>query len=91
MTRAALRRRAKTSDLLSVRQKECVRLIARGKSNLQIGKALGISKETAHKHVQAAMARFAVKTRTQLVVHALHSGCIAFAEIIDEDAPTQRG
>lgn len=56
---------------LSPRQKECLALVARGRSDAEIGDALGLSKDTVHKHIQTAMRRMKVNTRAQLVARAL--------------------
>ncbi|HVV29191.1 MAG TPA: helix-turn-helix transcriptional regulator [Rhizomicrobium sp.] len=56
---------------LTPRQRDCVVLVARGKSDWEIGRLLGISECTVHKHVEDAKRRFGVSTRIQLVVQAL--------------------
>ncbi len=67
---------------LTHRQRQCLVLVAQGKSDRQIGQLLGISDETAHKHVEAAKKRFAVVTRIELVVLALMDRQIAFADVV---------
>lgn len=67
---------------LSTRQVDCVLLVARGKSDWEIGKILGISKETAHKHIQNAMRRLSVNSRTQLVVRALFDSHVTFRDVL---------
>jgi LuxR family quorum-sensing system transcriptional regulator CciR len=68
---------------LSTRQLDCVILVARGKSDWEAGQLLGISKETVHKHIQAAMRRLGVTTRTQLVVRALYDSHVSFGDVLD--------
>lgn len=68
---------------LSKRQLECVILAARGKSDWEIGHVLNISKDTAHKHVQSAMQKLGVASRTQLAVRALYESMIRFSDIIE--------
>lgn len=68
---------------LSKRQLDCVLLVARGKSDWEIGKILKISKDTAHKHIQNAMGRLGVVTRTQLVVRALFDSHISFDDALN--------
>jgi DNA-binding NarL/FixJ family response regulator len=68
---------------LTTRQLQCIILAARGKSDWEIGEVLNISKETAHKHVQTAMKRLGVVSRTQLAVRALYDSLIEFSDIIE--------
>jgi LuxR family quorum-sensing system transcriptional regulator CciR len=67
---------------LSPRQRDCVLLVARGKSDWEIGAILGLSEETVGKYLQAARARYAVVRRTQLAIAALHDGVIGFDEVL---------
>ncbi len=67
---------------LSARQLDCIILAARGKTDWEIGQALAISKETAHKHIQSAMRRLGVTTRTQLVVRALFDSQVTFSDVL---------
>ncbi len=68
---------------LTARQLDCITLVARGKGDWEIGRLLEISKETVHKHIQAAMKRYDVTTRTQLVVRALYSSQISFDDVLN--------
>ena len=74
-----LRRRRRA---LTVRQRDCLLLVARGKSDREIAAALGISNQTVHKHVEAAKKRFDVSTRMQLVIHALFARQLELSEVI---------
>lgn len=67
---------------LTARQLDCITFVARGKSDWEIGRLLEISKETVHKHVQVAMKRYDVTTRTQLVVRALYRSRISFDDVL---------
>lgn len=67
---------------LTSRQIDCITLVARGKGDWEIGQLLEISKETVHKHIQTAMKRYDVTTRTQLVVRALYSSQISFDDVL---------
>ncbi|MDB5734690.1 MAG: LuxR-family transcriptional regulator [Alphaproteobacteria bacterium] len=68
---------------LTPRQRDCVALVAQGKSDWEIGRLLGISDSTVHKHVEDAKRRFGVSTRIQLVVRSLRDARLSFAEVID--------
>lgn len=74
--------RGKTTPSLTPRQKECLVLIAQGKSDWEAGQILGLSAQTVHGHVEAVRARYGVRRRTQLIVQALFCGQITFREIL---------
>ena len=60
------------------RQKEVLALLVAGRSNREIGSALGIVERTAKAHVAKLMGKVGVQNRTALTVHALtHSLAIA--------------
>jgi DNA-binding CsgD family transcriptional regulator len=67
---------------LSRRERECLRLIAMGKSNWEIGQVLGIGEETVRQYVKRARAAYDVVTRPQLVVHGLRDAWIGFGDAI---------
>ena len=68
--------------LLSDRQRECLELVAQGKSDWVIGQLLSISEATARFHVQSAMRKLGVASRTQAVAFALYMGEIRFFDIV---------
>jgi LuxR family quorum-sensing system transcriptional regulator CciR len=74
--------RAEAHPELTPRQIECIVHVGRGKGDWEIGRLLGISPETAHKHIQSAMKKFNVTTRIQLVVRALHARQVSLQSII---------
>lgn len=57
-------------DALTPRQRDVARLLADGRSNAEIGQALGISAGTAKLHVAAAMKRLGARNRAQAAVLA---------------------
>lgn len=59
---------------LSPRQIDCIDLVARGKSDWEIGQILGLSRDTVHEYVESARRRYGVRRRTQLVLRALRDG-----------------
>jgi LuxR family quorum-sensing system transcriptional regulator CciR len=76
---------------LTPRQRDCVVLVAQGKSDWEIGQLLGISESTVHKHIEDAKRRFAVSTRIQLVVRSLFDARLSFADVMKEaEVPTVR-
>lgn len=65
---------------LTQRQRECVILMSQGKSDWEIGKILNISRNTAHKHIEAAKQKFSVSTRQQLLMCALYTSELTFGD-----------
>jgi LuxR family quorum-sensing system transcriptional regulator CciR len=70
---------------LSRREQQCLRLVAIGKSDWEIGRILGIGEETVRHYVKRARAAYDVATRTQLVVHGLRDAWIGFGDAIPPD------
>lgn len=68
---------------LSHRQVECVTLVAKGFSDAQIARKLGISVETVHDHIEAAKRRYGAKKRVDLVVKAIRSGDVHWNKIVE--------
>jgi LuxR family quorum-sensing system transcriptional regulator CciR len=68
---------------LTPRQRDCVALVAQGKSDWEVGKLLGISESTVHKHIEDAKRRFGVSTRIQLVVRSLFDAKLSFTEVFE--------
>jgi LuxR family quorum-sensing system transcriptional regulator CciR len=70
---------------LTPRQRDCMVLAAQGKSDWEIGKLLGISESTVHKHIEDAKRRFGVSTRIQLVVRGLAEARLSFSDILGKN------
>jgi LuxR family quorum-sensing system transcriptional regulator CciR len=66
---------------LTDRQRECILWVARGKSDWEISRILGIQHETVIRHLKLARERFGVAKRTMLAVHALFDGSISFSDV----------
>ena len=67
---------------LSPRELQCLRLLARGKTDGEIAIVLGISHETARQYVKSARAAWDVISRTQAVVHGLKDCVISFDDAL---------
>jgi len=67
---------------LTDRQRDCLLWAARGKSDWEISRILGISHETVIQHLKQARERYGVGKRTLLAVHALFDGTISFLDIV---------
>jgi len=61
-------------DTLSPRELEIVRLIARGASNKEIGRDLGIAETTVKIHVQHVLRKLDLSSRVQAAVYASEHG-----------------
>jgi LuxR family transcriptional regulator, quorum-sensing system regulator CciR len=68
---------------LTPRQRECLILSARGKSDAVIGQLLDLSPRTVNGYMEDAKRRYGVATRGQLVVSALYGSEITFLDIVD--------
>lgn len=67
---------------LSRRERQCLRLLAAGKTDTVIATILGISPDTAHQYVKRARAAYDVTSRAQLVACGLRDSIVSFEEAI---------
>lgn len=70
----AHREQVPSSEDLTEREVEVVRLVARGYSNREIADEFVISEKTVKTHVGHALAKLGLKDRTQLAIYALKHG-----------------
>lgn len=75
---------------LSPRERQCVRLLAAGKTDWEIAAILGISVETAHQYVKRARAAYDVVSRAQLVACVLRDALVTYDEAIPPRSPDLR-
>lgn len=68
---------------ISLRQRQCIALAARGMSNRKIAITLGISEQTVMEYLREARGRLGVRTRTELVVDLLDGGELCFSDCRD--------
>jgi DNA-binding NarL/FixJ family response regulator len=61
-------------DELSSREREVLRLIARGMENAEIAEELGISPRTAKNHVSNILAKLGLPSRIQAAIYAVRRG-----------------
>ncbi|MCW2387208.1 DNA-binding CsgD family transcriptional regulator [Sphingobium sp. B11D3B] len=66
---------------LTERQRDCVLWVARGKTDWEISRILGISRETVTQHINDARERYDSVRRGPLILHALFDGLISFTDI----------
>lgn len=69
--------------VLSARERECLQLAARGKSDWTIAAILGIRERTVHNTIERAKRRLGVATRVQAVVRAVVDGQIPIETLED--------
>jgi DNA-binding CsgD family transcriptional regulator len=67
---------------LSPRERGCLQLVARGKTDWEISVILGISLDTARQYVKRARKAYDVATRTQLAVLGLRDNWVEFDDAI---------
>jgi LuxR family quorum-sensing system transcriptional regulator CciR len=67
---------------LTDRQRDCVLLSAKGKSDATIAQLLGLRPKTVNEYMEGAKRRYCVATRQQLIVRALYSSQITFGEVL---------
>ena len=73
-----------TTDPLSERELEVLRLIARGMSNQEIADTLVVGEATVRSHVSAILRKLQLASRTQAALYALREG---LASLDDADLP----
>ena len=76
---------------LTTRQRECLILSARGKSDSVIGQLLNLSPKSVNAYMEAAKRKYGVATRSQLIVSALYASEISFNDIVDLPRQTTHG
>ncbi len=59
---------------LTSRQREVAALVARGDTNRQIARSLGITEKTVEMHLSQIMVRLDVHNRAQVAAHAVRAG-----------------
>jgi DNA-binding NarL/FixJ family response regulator len=71
-----LGKRAPSSEPLSIREKEVLKLIAKGKSNKEIAETLFISVRTVESHRAAILKKLKFKNTADLVNYAIQKGYV---------------
>ena len=67
---------AELETALTPREREILVLVAQGKSNREIAKALTISERTARTHVSSVLTKLGLASRTQAALWAVREGLV---------------
>ncbi len=73
----------RSSDLLSEREFDVLRLAARGLPNKEIARRMGLSIRTVHSHLANIFQKMQVGSRTEAVLQALRQGMISLQDTYD--------
>jgi DNA-binding CsgD family transcriptional regulator len=68
--------------VLSLRERQCLELVAQGKTDWAIGQILHISEHTVHRYIESAKRRLGVATRVQAIISALQGRQISMGDVI---------
>jgi len=69
---------------LSPREMDVTRLVAEGRSNDEIGVALGIASKTVETHLRRLFSRLEIASRTELATRALREGWLDVPPTVDD-------
>jgi DNA-binding NarL/FixJ family response regulator len=76
-----IRSEAEIAPLLTERELEVVKALARGKSNKEIARSLGISEKTVRNHASNIYKKLHIFDRTQAVIYAIRRGLVDVEEL----------
>jgi NarL family two-component system response regulator LiaR len=76
--------RRRPLDQLSPRELEVLAALARGRTNRQIARALGISEETVKAHVSSILAKLGLADRTQAAIFGLQHRLVPLDQALDD-------
>jgi NarL family two-component system response regulator LiaR len=80
LNRPAQPKQPQTTDPLSERELEVLRLLARGMSNQEIADALVVGEATVRSHVSSILRKLQLASRTQAALYALREGLASLDE-----------
>jgi DNA-binding NarL/FixJ family response regulator len=63
--------------VISVRESQVMRLVARGQANKQIAKELNIAQSTVKTHIGSLLSKLGLISRTQLALYAARTGLVS--------------
>src|SRR5215212_2254955 len=71
-------------EVLTARETEVLKLLARGKANKQIARDLFIEEKTVKAHVSGILRKLGVSSRTQAALYAVKTGLVSMDELNEE-------
>ena len=74
-------RAPQSPEVLTERETEVLRLLAKGKANKEIARELKVSEHTVKSHVHSVLAKLGVLSRTQAAMHAARIGLVSFEQV----------
>jgi two-component system, NarL family, response regulator LiaR len=77
-------RAPKSPEALTPRETEILKLLARGKANKQIARALFVEEKTVKTHVSSILRKLGAKSRTQAALHAVRTGLVRVEDLGEE-------
>jgi DNA-binding NarL/FixJ family response regulator len=69
-------RAPESPEVLTEREADVLKLLARGKANKEIARALDVGEQTVKSHVGHILAKLGVQSRTQAALHAVRIGLV---------------
>lgn len=78
-------RAPQSPEVLTEREKDVLRLLARGKANKEIAWELKLSENTVKSHVHSVLAKLGVLSRTQAALHAARVGLVSLEQVGQSD------
>lgn len=73
-------REEKTENMLTERERDVLICLVEGLTNKEIGERLFVSEKTVKIHVSNIFKKLNVKSRSQVVIHAMQNGLVPFPE-----------
>ena len=77
-------RAPESPEALTERETEVLKLLALGKANKQISRALFVEEKTVKTHVSSILRKLGVRSRTQAALHAVRTGLVGIDELNEE-------
>ena len=74
-------RAPQSPEVLTERETEVLRLLAKGKANKEIARELKVSEHTVKSHVHSVLAKLGVLSRTQAAMYAARIGLVSFEQV----------
>jgi NarL family two-component system response regulator LiaR len=74
-------RAPESPEVLTERETEVLKLLARGRTNKQIASALLIEEKTVKTYVSSILTKLGVSSRTQAALHGVRAGLVSVQEL----------